>query len=233
MRIIARYEKADAVRYVSHLDLQRLLHRALRRAKLPIAYSNGFNPHPLISFAAALAVGQTSEAEWLEISLDSPMAPEEFARLLNGALPAGVRVLEAFEAPESRQTLSAMMAYASYRVTLRFSQAVDCDAFEGAVKALLSGPIAVTKRSKSGDKEVDLRPMILSMEVLRCEGDSAELSVVGQLNASGSLNVELLMSALTESFGTNAQTRIHRDAIYAQSGGTLPVCPILNAIGEE
>ena len=232
MRIIARYEKADAVRFVSHLDLQRLLHRAIRRAKLPIAYSNGFNPHPLVSFAAALAVGQTSEAEWLEISLDTSMEPAEFVRRLNGALPVGVRVLEAFEAPESKQTLSVMMAYASYRVTLRFLAAVDCEALEDAAAKLLCGPIVVTKRSKSGDKEVDLRPMILSMRAVCCMEDTVQLSVVGQLNAAGSLNVELLMRALLESFGASAQTRIHRDAIYALDRGVLPVCPILNAIGE-
>ena len=69
MRIIARFEKGEAVRFVSHLDIQRTFQRAFRRANIPLAYSQGFNPHPQLSFATALSLGYTSEAEWFDVKL--------------------------------------------------------------------------------------------------------------------------------------------------------------------
>ena len=70
MRIIASFYKHDEVRFVSHLDMQRLFQRAFRRAGLPLSYSKGFNPHPLLSFATALSVGYTSECEYFDVFLD-------------------------------------------------------------------------------------------------------------------------------------------------------------------
>ncbi len=118
MRIIARFNKGESVRFVSHLDIQRLFQRAFRRAGIPLAYSQGFNPHPLLSFATALSVGYTSDGEWLDIKLAEPLSAEDFITAVNSALPEGFRILEAVEADDTFPSLSAVMVAAEYELRL-------------------------------------------------------------------------------------------------------------------
>ena len=118
MRIIARFEKGEAVRFVSHLDIQRTFQRAFRRANIPLAYSQGFNPHPLLSFATALSLGYTSEAEWFDVKLAQDMCSDAFRDAVNAVLPGGFRILEAAAAAEGLSALTALMAAASYTLSL-------------------------------------------------------------------------------------------------------------------
>ena len=100
MRIIASFYKHEQVMFVSHLDMQRLFQRAFRRADLPLAYSNGFNPHPLLSFATALSVGYTSDCEYFDVMLSEYVSPAEFKRRVNAVLPQGVHIVDAVYAGE-------------------------------------------------------------------------------------------------------------------------------------
>ena len=87
MRMLAVYHKGPSLAFISHLDVQRTLQRAMRRAGIPLAFSQGFNPHPKLSFASALATGQTSDAEWFEAELSEDVEPEAFVSRVNGVLP--------------------------------------------------------------------------------------------------------------------------------------------------
>ena len=217
MRIIARFEKGEAVRFVSHLDVQRLFQRALRRADIPLAYSQGFNPHPLLSFATALAVGYTSEAEWLDIKLERSMEADEFAVAVNRVLPKGFRILEALEAPEGLPALTGLMCAARYELNL-FGD-VDLNLLSAVVNKLLAGSITVEKRTKSGMKWVDIRPQVIAAEVM---GKNAALMVLGVLNASEGLNIELLMRAIMAEYGGEIGYLAHRSCIYSQNGLIMP-----------
>src|SRR5213078_2182762 len=97
-RIRLRYAKRGPMRFTSHRDFARAFERALLRANVPIAYSQGFTPHPKISYASAAPTGAASEAEYLEIGLRASMDPGEVARALDAALSPGLDVLEAVEA---------------------------------------------------------------------------------------------------------------------------------------
>ena len=94
-RIKITYTKGEEVRFISHLDLMRTVSRAIRRADLPIAYSQGFNPRMKMSFGQALKVGKSSNAEEAKLTFEQQIAPEEVADRLNQVLPAGVRILAA------------------------------------------------------------------------------------------------------------------------------------------
>ena len=96
MKLIAAYQKGNEIAMISHLDIQRTLQRAFRRAGIPLLYSNGFNPHPQFSFATAAATGMSSSCEWFEVQLSEEMAPEEFVRRANEVMPRGMRVSGAF-----------------------------------------------------------------------------------------------------------------------------------------
>jgi radical SAM-linked protein len=94
-RIKLKYKKGEAVKFISHRDLMRTFQRAIRRAGLPIAYSQGFNPHMKISWGNALKVGATSESEYAEIQIDGWIRPHEAMAKLNAILPQGLEILEA------------------------------------------------------------------------------------------------------------------------------------------
>ena len=139
MRMIAALHKGAELKYVSHLDLMRTLQRAFRRAEIPLAFSKGFNPHPLLSFATALSTGAWSEAEWFDVELTEPMEPEAFVSRVNGALPAGLSLSDGFVAPEGFGSLAAKMLAADYQVVCTFDRPVTGEALESALAALLSG----------------------------------------------------------------------------------------------
>jgi len=91
MRLCLKYSLEEEGCFLSHLDLMRLMERAFRRANLPLAFSEGFNPHPRVSFASALAVGVTSEGEYLDVQLRENIPIQEVQKRLNMALPSGIR----------------------------------------------------------------------------------------------------------------------------------------------
>ena len=121
MKLIAAYHKGNEIAMISHLDIQRTLQRAFRRAGIPLLYSNGFNPHPQFSFATAAATGMSSEAEWFEVQLSEEMNPTEFVRRANESMPQGMSVSSAFVAPENFGSLSAKLRAAGYRIDLAFT----------------------------------------------------------------------------------------------------------------
>ena len=226
MRMLAVYHKTEAARFVSHLDVQRTLQRAFRRAKLPLAYSAGFNPHPELSFASALSTGATSDAEWFDVTLEQDMTPEDFLAAVNPVLPRGFYLSDAQPMPEGIKTLSTKTRAAEYCIVAAMDRKVPRDMLDAALKALLSGEIIVNKRTKSGIKPVDIRPQILRITVEGIEGNEITLRVLGKLQADGGLRTELLMGALFDRLDANGTLRIHRSAMYFDSDGSLPRLPL-------
>ncbi len=225
MKLIAAYHKGNEIAMISHLDIQRTLQRAFRRAGIPLLYSNGFNPHPQFSFATAAATGMSSEAEWFEVQLSEEMAPEEFVRRANGAMPRGMSVSGAFVAPENFGSLSAKLRAAGYRIDLAFTEAVSEEKLQSTLEEMLSGEIIINKRTKGGIKPVDMRPYILRVSVGQVEGEKAALLVLGKLQADGGLRVDAFIDALLERLDAHAAYEIHRTHMYFAEDGLLPHLP--------
>lgn len=213
MRIIASFYKHDAVRFVSHLDMQRLFQRAFRRAKLPLAYSKGFNPHPLLAFATALSVGYTSESEYLDVTLDEFITVDEFTTRVNAVLPDGVRITGARDAGDSRVSLTTLMRSAEYFVKLDFSSPVAYDKLNFVIDKLLKHEIIVMKKTKGGIKPTDIRPQLISMQLLRLDGNEAIVYIKGKLSAEGGLPVELLLGTLGEKLNIEYTSNVNRKSI--------------------
>ncbi len=225
MKLIAAYHKGSEIALISHLDIQRTLQRSFRRAGLPLLYSNGFNPHPQLSFATAAATGMSSECEWFEVQLSADVAPEEFMRRANGAMPEGMLISDAFVAPEGFGSLSAKLRAAEYEVRLTFVRAVSQEKLQSTLEEMLSGEIIVQKRTKSGVRPVDLRPYILRVSVEQVEGEKAALRVLGKLQADGGLRVDALIDALLERLDAQAAYDLHRARMYFAGDGLLPRLP--------
>ena len=226
MKLIAAYHKGYEIALISHLDIQRTLQRAFRRAGLPLLYSNGFNPHPQFSFATAAATGMSSDCEWFEVQLSEEMAPEEFVRRANEVMPQGMRVSDAFAAPENYGSLSAKLRAAEYRVVLQFLEPVSKEKLAETLEAMLTGEIIIQKRTKGGIRPVDMRPYILRVSVGQVEGDQAALLVLGKLQADGGLRVDAFIDALLERLDAHAAYEIHRTNMYFAEDGLLPHLPV-------
>ena len=223
MRIIAAFQKNKEISYTSHLDVQRTLQRAFRRANLPLAYSKGFNPHPKLSFATALATGYTSDGEWFEVELDRPIEPQAFIERVNPALPDGMRVVEAFEADDSIDTLSKLIRAARYELTVHFDGAVAQQDVRNALDSIMgSEPVIVDKKTKSGIKPTDIRPDILEASVKEVSDTSATLLVVGTLTAAGGLRAETFVRALFDRLHLNGFFTAHRISLCFEGSDRLP-----------
>jgi len=156
-RLRLRYAKRGPLRFASHRDLARALERALRRARVPMAFSAGFSPHPKISYVGAAPTGAASEAEYVEIGLTERCDPEAVRAALDASLPPGVDVLECVEAL-APGSLADRIDAAVWRVELPGVAPAELAA---AVEALLAAEeVTVAKRTKNGLRDVDARPAV-------------------------------------------------------------------------
>lgn len=156
-----RYAKRGKLRFTSHRDVARAFERALRRAGLPMAYSQGFSPHPKVSWAGAAPTGCASEAEYLELSLVERVDPELVRRELDAALPEGLHVVEAV--PAGPGNLTERIEACAWRIEL---PGVPVEALQKAVDALLAASeVSVERMTKDGPRLLDARAAIVSATV--------------------------------------------------------------------
>jgi radical SAM-linked protein len=156
-----RYAKRGPLRFTSHRDVARAFERALRRAEVPMAYSLGFTPHPKISWIGASPTGVASEAEYVEIQVIEPVDPATVAANLDGAMPAGLDVLEAVTAAGGN--LAERIEASRWRIEV---PQVSFDTLRGAVDRLLDArSVQVERLTKQGMRTIDVRPAVLTAEV--------------------------------------------------------------------
>ena len=207
MKIIFQFEKNESVRFISHLDIQRLFQRCLRRADIPMAYTQGFHPHPVLSFAMPLALGYTSAAEFGEVTLASGVDIKDFISKINRALPPGVCVVAAKSVPDEYKPLMPRVRASSYDAVLTADHSLNDD----VAALLLKTSIVKTKQGKSGPRQLDIRPLIVS---LSAGGDVLHMTL--KTSGEESLSPKLL---LDEFSGTVVSVR--RTALYGEKDGRL------------
>lgn len=161
-RVRLRFCRGEQLKYVGHLDLFRLWERALRRARLPLAYSQGHTAHPRIALAAPLPVGVTSECELMDVVLTRALPMPSVVQALNLALPQGMRAFDAWEVPLSLPALQATVRAAEYQVVASGPGPQD------AIAAFLAaGQVPWEERRAGRVRQYDLRRLV---EELRLEG---------------------------------------------------------------
>ena len=161
-RIRIRYAKRGPLRFTSHRDFARAFERAVRRAAVPIAYSQGFTPHPKISYASAAPTGVASEAEYLEIGLQARVDPAELRAALDAALSPGLDVLNAVEAADGI-SLADRIEASQWRIEL---PGVDPAVVRDAVAAFLAArEVLVERMTKQGVRSFDARSAVMRVDV--------------------------------------------------------------------
>ena len=219
MRAMIRFGKQPRLRFISHLDLQRFFQRALNRTGLPVAYTQGFNPHAVMSFGSALALGWTSEYEIFDVKLSVPMGRKRTEEAMRQALPEDLPVLEVRMVDDRHPAPMAMVRASDYEIALSGENA---GAVLDAVDAFLaSKQVMAVRKTKSGEKEIDIRPLAISLERA---GDVLLARL--KLTETDTLKPDLLVNSLAKLAGVEPpEARIHRKCLLGEdeSGALRPL----------
>ena len=165
--MMAVFNKSERLRHIGHLDIQRSMQRALRRSGLPVSYSKGFNPHILLTFASALSTGAAGRREIMDVTLEREVTPEEFLSAMNGAMPPDMQLSSARALPDQHIALMAQVQAADYTLTL--DDAAVAQTIADKLDAFLAQEtIMAVRKTKSGMKETDIRPLIHTLTVEGC-----------------------------------------------------------------
>lgn len=219
MRALIRFGKQPRLRFISHLDLQRFFQRAVNRTGLPIAWSQGFNPHPVMSFGSALALGWTSEYEVLDIKLSAPMGRKRTEDAIRAALPEDLPVLEVRMVDDRHPAPMALVRMSDYSV--RLTGADGAKVIELIPAFLAREEVLAMKKTKSGEKQVDIRPMVVALEPVE-DGFRARLMLTEQ----STLKPDLLVRVLAEQAGVEPpEAAIHRTLLLGlnENGEPAPL----------
>ena len=201
------FSKTGTARYISHLDLNRCMSRAFHKAKLPLWYTEGFNPHVFLTFAAPLSLGFESYHESMDIRLIEDMPYTELIEKLNAGLPHDIRVFAVTE-PEMKAN---DIAFAEYVLRL---EADDVGAAAEDMRRVLAQPeIPVEKHTKKGNKIIDIKPNFEAMEIT--EGDG-ELVMTVRLPAGnqGGINPVLFVDAAEKLLNKELLVRVERTKLF-------------------
>ncbi len=159
-RLRIRYAKRGRLRFTSHRDFSRAFERALVRARIPMAYSSGFNPHPRISYAGAAPTGSASEAEYLEIGLAERLDPAAVHQTLDAALPDGLDVVRVAESPGG--ALADLLTASRWRID---TTASETDLASAVATFLATESVLVERMTKKGMREFDCRAAVARLDV--------------------------------------------------------------------
>lgn len=228
MRYLIKFTKEDSIKFISHLDLMRTLQKVIRRAELPIEYSRGFNPHMTLSIAQPLSVGHYSVGDYMDILLVEDVPKEEILAKLNANAPMGISFLEAtkiktdYDQNEKRiPQAMALIDAASYTIKIRYN---DIKAIENKVNDLLKlNEWNIVKKSKKGEKEVNIRPLIKDIKFW-VKDDNLVINLLAPCGSREHLSPELFVTYIKENTSNadmDAFTYIKREEMFAEKNNEL------------
>ncbi len=213
-RLRIRFGRGTEVKFISHLDIMRFWERALRRAQVPLAYSEGFNPHPRISLAAPLPVGVTSEAELMDVVVSRWVSPQWFTDAVSQQLPSGFTILGAYPIASNLPPLQSLVRYSEY--TVEAAAEKSAGDVESAISRLLSlEHLPWHHQRDTGQRSYDLRELIDDLWLISWCDQYCVIGMRLRCDSGGSGRPEQVAAAL--GFAHQPQS-IHRTKLILESG---------------
>lgn len=189
-----KFRKTGSLQYISHLDLQRTFNRVISRACLPVWYTKGFNPHIKLIFSTPLSIGAQSVSEYLDIKIDREMSCEEIMKRLNAELTDELYIMDAYFPSRDFSEISG----ACYDVEI-YTLGANEEMAEKIQRILTTSPVMLTKKTKSGEKEIDIIPLIYSVNTaFDRENGTIKTNCVLSASSTEYLNPEMLITALKQ-----------------------------------
>lgn len=200
MKARIKFRKFGAMKFIGHLDIMRYFEKAMRRADIPIAFTGGYSPHMIMSFANPLGVGVTSDGEYFDIELTEPISSEKAVKQLNETMVEGMEIVSFVEIPDTKkETGMSIVVAADYLSSVKHGE-FPADWKEKVNAFLNQEQIVICKKTKKSEKDVDIKPMIYKFEVRE--------DAVYMMVATGSvenLKPGLVMEAFTKYLGLEAE----------------------------
>lgn len=221
MRLRIKFRKQGPVRYIGHLDVMRFFQKAIRRAQIDVAYSNGFSPHQIMAFAAPLGVGLTSNGEYMDIEVHSLTSCEDVMERLNRASVPGIEIVSVKILPDTAGNAMASVAAAAYTVRFREDRKPETDIAAVLQDFLSKEGILITKTTKKGSREVDIKPGIF-----RLAYEDGVFSMLLDASSGGNIKpaqvVESLLAGQGEALQENALLITREDVYTYRTGAASP-----------
>ena len=221
MRMLAVFEKSERIRHIGHLDIQRSVQRGLRRSGLPVAYSKGFNPHILVTFASALSTGACGKREIMDVTMEEEVSEAVFLEKMNRAMPQEMQLCEARAVDQKHPALMASLQAARYDLLIR--DRVQAEKLTGAIPGMMAREtVTAMRKTKTALKECDIKPLIYE---LTAEGQHIFATLV--LTEREACKPGMLIEALSREAGLESEVRmlITRTGLYGKNaeGSLIPL----------
>lgn len=237
MKIRIKFRKWGVMKFIGHLDMMRYFQKAVRRANIDIRYSEGYSPHQIMSFAAPLGVGITSDGEYLDIEVESSQSSVESIAALNATMVDGVEIVSYVKLPDRAKTAMSIVAAADYRLTYKpdYESPYSLEQWQEVIarEFFQANTFTILKKTKKSEREVDLKPLVYSIQVKEYEGLPAFYLQVST-GSVDNIKPELVLASLYERCGLvydeNA-IQIHRAEVYARDEQEQLIP--LDAMGDE
>ncbi|CEH33120.1 TIGR03936 family radical SAM-associated protein [Romboutsia lituseburensis] len=198
--IRTKFNKEGDMIYISHLDLQQLLQRAFRRAEIELVHSQGYNPHPKISYGNALALGTESQGEYVDVEIEDDLSVEEYLKRMNEQLPKGIEFITAMEITKQTPSLASTIEFGEYIYTIELEKPLTKEFIKSKILDFMSqDEIIITKKNKKGKLvESDIRPMIRQFDILDLTEDTLTIEAMIATGSKANLNNSVFIPKILE-----------------------------------
>ena len=223
MKVRIKFSKYGAMRFVGHLDMLRFFQKALRRAGVEVAYSGGFSPHPLISFAAPLGLGLSSRAEYFDVELASP-DPHDIKTRLAAQMVPGVEIISVTVLPEGAAKAMASVFAAAYTVSFKKTAPLPLDWISQFEAFLRLPEISYLKITKKVERMMNLAPLIYES---RINAENRAIYLLVNASSADSIKPQFVIEAFIDHIGQRFQPSlwdICREEIYRNTGTAEKPC---------
>ena len=230
LKVRIKFRKYGVMNFIGHLDVMRFFQKVMRRADIPIAFTSGYSPHMIMSFAQPLGLGVTSDAEYLDIELTRPISSEDAVSQMNAVMVEGIEIVSFLQIPDEKKSSGmTIVAAADYLVTSK-SEAFPDGWEELAIQFMDMPQMIVRKKTKRSEKEVDIKPMIYDFH-----WENGKFFLHLAAGSEQNLKPELVMEAFLAFAGADAAEyplHYHRLEVYAKKPDGTGFCS-LESLGTE
>lgn len=209
-----KFSKNGPIKFIGHLDVMRYFQKAIRRAEIDIKYSEGFSPHQVISFAQPLSVGATSDGEYMDMTVNSMKSCQDIMDRLNAVMNEGISILAIEELSDSSEKAMTAAYAAKYVIRFRDSFKPEFNWISEMKQYLSKDTLPAMKKTKSGEKEIDMKPMIFDYSF---DEDKGCATMLLSMSSMATLKPSLLFGGFMKSKGLELNASaldIHRVDIY-------------------
>ena len=221
MKIRVKFKKWGCMKFIGHLDMMRYFQKAVRRAEIDICYSEGFSPHQIMSFAAPLGVGISSDGEYFDIEVNSTASTNECMEALNNLMVEGVLVTGYVKLPDDAKTAMSIVTAADYTLSYKegYESPYSYEEWQEKVKEYIinAKEFLVVKKTKKSEKEIDLKPLVYEFDTVNNNGNTQFFMKVST-GSNDNIKPEFVLESIYKKCGleyNSSAIQIHRNEVYS------------------